>query len=137
MKKLKLKGEIALNKSKYLKAMFLKRNGFNALASLYPKMDSKLKNEFYYIYIKNLNFKKDLQPFGFKEVYNDWTNTINGYELSDNDFKIFISAKTNKEKISYLETNMTDKNESPLLIETIQIMLEKQILWSEAIEKKN
>lgn len=93
----------------------------------------KITNSECYFTIKNINFIDSLKPLGFIEKYSDWTNKLEGYSLTINNYNLLIPYNKTP-KICYIKSNMTNKKHSKELIEVLRKLIDCRIVKYEVIE---
>lgn len=138
MKKLILKNDVFNYKNSNSKAIyeFLEKNELPNLAEKF-KEDIQDIDKTICFKIKKPRFEQDLEKYGFKIIYNDWTNQEESYEIEDNGFKLVIPIKLNNEGYSYIKSNMTNEKYSNKLFDTLRRMVNSKIIITEEIQKKN
>lgn len=138
MKKLILKNDVFNYKNSNSKAIyeFLEKNELPNLAEKF-KEDIQDIDKTICFKIKKPRFEQDLEKYGFKIIYNDWTNQEESYEIEDNGFKLVIPIKLNDEGYSYIKSNMTNEKYSNKLFDTLRRMVNSKIIITEEIQKKN
>lgn len=125
------------NKEKY---EFFDKLQLDNLKELYKEENTNINaNNNYYFKISKPRFEEDLAKYGFKVIYNDWTNQEECFEKADGELKIAIPIKMNKDGYAYITSNMTKNKQSTKLIETIRRLINEKLVKTELVleEKKN
>ena len=114
---------------------FLDNLNLDNLKKLYEN-NNEYKDNKYYFKVSKLRYSEDISNYGFKIVYNDWTNQEEGYELQDGDYKLFIPIKMNKDGSAYITSNMTETKNSSKIINILKRMLKAKLVKTEKVEQK-